>query len=225
MIFSNFYETPVKINIEGKSFTFPSSEHAYQFLRMFYPREGLTNVGNWIIGGKYANYEYIKVLYPGKAGEHHFKKKSEAKMIGLIPKKLANDYKKTGKAPLGSDQETGWNKYWKTILTAKYSVPAMKKLLRKSGSKLLIENGIRKKYKRPIWHHDPWTGAIDKNTGEAYGYNWMGDFLMRIRHQMFPEIPYKPWHKILEKSDIYFGKEKKNPNPKVKKIKESKKTK
>ena len=43
---------------------------------------------------------------------------------------------------------------------------------------------------------DPWSGSID--TKGAYGYNWMGQFIMRIREDMFGTKPIE-WEKLLKK--------------------------
>lgn len=209
---SNFYAT--KVNVDG--YAFPSSEHAYQCLR--------NEPGNkdWMVGGKYSSYdtllEFMEPFSTGKKGASAFSShysikvvpedKRAAKVqywkkknaIGIVAKTAHKKLRNQGESNTTDySKEEQWTIFWHKILRAKFNRPEMKAKLYKTGNAILIEAGYRLKNKpESAWAASPWSGGYDKATNRCYGLNWMGDFIMRIRHELFPEIPYVPWDTLLQ---------------------------
>ena len=207
---SNFYG--IKFEYDGD--TWPSSEHAYQFMR-HQPNDRKDWTWSTKFRGKYAYFEYLEhLMEPVKVGKkltsyysqkvvevekrnskiQYWKKKN---MIGIVAKTMVKMFRAKGTAVPRKSKEEEWETYWKDILHAKFSNPEMKAKLKATGSVTLIEAQWTFKNKaKKVWYSCPWGGGYDKEQDRFYGLNWMGDFIMRTRHALFPEIPYVSWDSL-----------------------------
>lgn len=205
-IFSNFYECPVQVVVDGTRYTFPSAEHAYSFLRHVYPATGTSEIHEWVVGGYYDDYlvlldfmssgDYSKAKVPTEkrfAKVNYWKKR---KAIGIVAKCAVKQLKRLGTFTPRKTMREEWKLYWWNILMGKFAnnEDLIQQLVATENA-WLIEDGRRsmKNASPTTWDKSPWTGGIDGYTGRKYGRNWMGIFLMGIRCAFAPWLKPKKW--------------------------------
>lgn len=171
--FSNLYEC--KVTVDGK--TFPSSEHAYQYLQKV---DGSHE--DWCIGGKFADWDYVL----GVVNEHrskpvsagHWKKKN---MIGVLAIQVIRHPKTFGLKLLAPNNEMSISKErWLPILDAKFKGDLLSQLLKTSG--ILVEQDRKAKVRK-----GKWGGLV--HEGVLYGPNIFGNMLTAFRDSKRPKRP------------------------------------
>ena len=225
--FSNFFETPVTLRVRGGDldglYTFPSSEHAYQWAVRVYPKDkSEPMLKRWCVGGQYAVYLDKKMVKARNA-------------IGMTAKEIVGsknpEHLDLAESPLPNHTtaEKLYDAIWKPILLAKFSAnDELRKALVATGDKQLVEwskvfscethgGNNAKGFKDPTvsanfnsvkdeWvNDDKWAGNLLQNgsTGEwrAFGFNIMGQYLMHIRANLVGKPISRPWPYDFDKRD------------------------
>lgn len=169
---SNFYDYIMMYR--GK--TYPSSEHAFQAQLL----QNTEQMEDFVVGGKYADYECMYEFYPKLSHEkieqkiRYWKKKN---CIGILAKMAIGRIKKSG----GKRSLKFWEceSTFERILSTKFSHPDMKKIITSTSDSYLLE------YDRFGTHRKSrWGGTID--NGKIHGDNQMGALIMNVRKQFMP---------------------------------------
>jgi len=173
---SNFSEA--RIIVDG--ITYPSTEHAYQSLKVI---ESQRN--RFSVYGDLGSENGFKLVFPlsesKKKQEYWMKKKN----IGVIAKMSVNE-ERMKKLNLTMDKSfRSSDELWMKILLAKYSTEPFRTILLNTGSAYLLE--FQRGAKRDEEKSSIWGGYID-DKGKLWGKNLMGIYLMKIRSSITMEI-------------------------------------
>jgi hypothetical protein len=204
--FSNFFETPVTLHVRGAGlndlYTFPSSEHAYQWSVRVFPIDAtLKTLLKWCVGGEYTRLETKKKQGVGYRAKMLVGSKTP---LRLYPPAMSR----------GVSLAALFSRVWRPILLAKFTQNLrLHEALKETGARMLVEwskaynRGTHGGYvkadgKHPFriparhaavltkpWRMSVWSGNLIQKPGTrtvyAFGFNVMGDFLMQIRQQIF----------------------------------------
>ena len=169
--FSNLYEC--KVTVDGK--TFPSSEHAYQYIQKV---DGSHE--DWCVGGKFADWDYVLgvINEHRKVSVEHWKKKN---MIGVLAIQVIRHPKTFGVKLLPPNHAMSISKErWLPILDAKFQGGMLSQLLKTSG--ILVEQDRKAKVRKGKW------GGLVQG-GVLYGPNIFGNMLTAFRDSKRPKRP------------------------------------
>lgn len=185
-VLSNFatLQTPIEGDKTGikalAGFSFASSEHAYQALKLHDEDRRQLAVG----GGSFGTFEDFDGCLDGGKKQHLrvsdlWRKR---KMVGVIAKMAVSNKQRAKKLGLrlrtdfvgSADYET-----WAPILRVKFaSNPKMAAALLRTGDERLVEFDRHGNKRTSFW------GFLVQPDGSIKGENRMGQFLMRIRSEL-----------------------------------------
>lgn len=152
--------------------TFPSAEHAYQYLQKV---DGSHE--DWCVGGKFADWDYVLgIVNEHKSIRKEFWKKKN--MIGILAKLVISHPKTFGVKLKPMDGMDTSKQRWFPIFAAKFQGDLKSMLLKTSG--MLVEHDRKAKVRVGKW------GGLVQN-GVLYGPNIMGKLLTMFRDSMRPK--------------------------------------
>ncbi len=222
--FSNFFRALVVLDVRDPTsndgingtYAFSSSEHAYQWAcRVFPVDNSKSTLLKWTVGGEAETGVQVKKQAIGLAAKLRVSKTNALRLPNLAQ----------GPVATGMPLEDQFKTFWQPILTAKYTqTKRLREALQATVGTTLVEFS-RSFYQKKLgghvkdggasfvvpseasgammaeWRKNMWAGAViqhpNNESQHQFGYNVMGNFIMRIRTHLFShessENPHKPW--------------------------------
>lgn len=130
---SNFYQCDVTMG----QYTFPSTEHAFQYYSKVRKGENDDHIHDWLIGGNFANWDYVYDKAGKKLGASW--KTSKKKPIGILAKFVVSNPTLFEIEIQPYNAKTRTFEFWEPILLAKFQNKPLKQLLLNTNNNRLVE--------------------------------------------------------------------------------------